>query len=66
MVAMDITVKIVMIALIGLLIGAIVLYHVWLDGRLARERGATQAEAPPPAGEPAGGRDRDVTGGPGR
>ena len=45
---MDTITKLLMIALVGVMLGAIVLYHVWLDGRLARERRMRPA-APEPA-----------------
>lgn len=41
---MPFTVKVVLVVLIVLLVGAIVLYHVWLDRRFA----ARTAEALPP------------------
>lgn len=45
---LDLTLKLSMIALVGGLIGLIVLYHIWLDGLLARERNARPTPAPPP------------------
>jgi hypothetical protein len=58
MVQMDVTVKLFMIALVGVFVGAIVLYHVWLDGRLAREHGARPGQVPTPASR----RAEDLTG----
>lgn len=51
---MDTITKLSMIALVGVMLGAIVLYHVWLDGRLARERRTRPADAPEPAATAAG------------
>jgi len=49
---MDWIVKLALVALIGLLVGVIVLYHIWLDHRIARERAQTHAIAPAPARPP--------------
>jgi hypothetical protein len=38
MVQMAMMVKVSLIVLVGLLVGLILLYHAWLDRRLARER----------------------------
>lgn len=50
--AMDWIVKLSLVALIGLLVGVIVLYHIWLDHLIARERAQKHAAAPAPAREP--------------
>ena len=42
---MNIVAKLSMIALIGALVGFIVLYHLWMDRRLARERRRDRADA---------------------
>jgi hypothetical protein len=49
---MDLIVKLSLVALIGLLVAVIVLYHVWLDRLIARERGQQQASAPAPERQP--------------
>jgi hypothetical protein len=49
---MDWVVKLSLIGLIVLLVGAIVVYHMWLDRLIARERGQAPASAPAPEPEP--------------
>jgi hypothetical protein len=56
----DMLTKLSMIAPVGALVGAIVLYHVWLDGRLVRERGVRRAGGPKPAGEVARGSAKEA------
>ena len=59
---MNIVAKLSMIALIGALVGFIVLYHLWMDRRLARERRRDHAERRAPAGPPAARADADRRG----
>lgn len=48
---MDTITKLSMVALVGVLLAALVLYHVWLDRRLARASAVPPARDPePPAG----------------
>jgi len=49
---MDLIVKLFLVVLIGLLVGVIILYHIWLDHLIARERTQKQASAPAPERQP--------------
>jgi hypothetical protein len=49
---MDVLARVAMILVIGLLVGLIVLYHVWMDRRSARERPASPESAATPTAAP--------------